>query len=77
MSAEIRDIDDRVVDEHELRDALAAFEELWNAMTCSEQSRVIWLLVESITYDGREGEVTIQFRHSGIRCLADGDGGTP
>ena len=71
LKADIRDIDDQVVEERELRDALAAFDELWNAMTTREQSRVLWLLIESVIYDGREGEVSIQFRPSGIRCLAD------
>ena len=72
LKAEIRDIDDQVVDEEDLRSALAAFDELWSAMTTSEQHRILLLLIEAVTFDGRERQISIHFRPSGIRCLANG-----
>ena len=77
LKAEIRDIDDQVIDEQDLRDALSAFDELWSAMTTSEQHRVLLLLIEAVTFDGREAQISIQFRPSGIRCLADSENRVP
>ena len=75
LKAEICDIDDQVVDEEDLRTALASFDELWSAMTCGEQNRVLWLLIEAVIFDGRERQISIHFRPTGIRCLAKGENG--
>ena len=55
----------------DLRDALAAFEPLWEQLSPREQARVIRLLVAKVDYDGGGGSVSITFRPSGIRTLAE------
>jgi site-specific DNA recombinase len=58
------------IDEQDLRNALDHFDSVWGAMTSAERARVLRLLIEVITFDGRSGEVSITFRHSGVRLLA-------
>ena len=60
-----------LVDESEVVAALADFDALWGRLAPREQSRVIELLVENVTYDGDGGSVAITFRPSGIKTLAE------
>jgi site-specific DNA recombinase len=55
----------------DLRDALSAFEPVWDQLSPREQARVIRLLVEKVDYDGAGGSVSITFRPSGIKTLAN------
>ena len=55
----------------DLRDALSAFEPVWEQLSPREQARVIRLLVEKVDYDGAGGSVSITFRPSGIKTLAN------
>jgi len=57
-----------LVDEREVATAMADFDALWDCLAPREQSRVIDLLVEKITFDG--GNISITFRPSGIKALA-------
>lgn len=60
-----------VVDEADLRGALVAFEPLWDELVPRERARVLALLVERVTFDGRTNEVSISFRPNGLRGLGD------
>ena len=51
--------------------ALARFGPVWEAMEPCDQARLVRLAVESAEYDGRRGTLSITFRASGIRALAD------
>jgi site-specific DNA recombinase len=55
----------------DLRDALSAFEPVWEQLSPREQARVIRLLVARVDYDGGGGSVSITFRPSGIKTLAE------
>jgi site-specific DNA recombinase len=59
------------VNEEEVERALAAFDPVWEALAPREQARVVQLLVERVDYDGRSAEVSVTFRPTGIRTLAD------
>ena len=58
------------VDEEDLAAALSLFDPVWDALVPREQARVLRLLVERVGFDGREGTLSITFRPSGIKALA-------
>ncbi len=64
---EIIAIQKEAIDGSELRQALAAFDPVWESLAPREQSRIIRLLVERVGYDGRDGQVTVTFRTPGVR----------
>jgi len=59
-----------LVDEREVQAALAAFSPLWDTLSPREQARIIRLIVEHVDYDGKRGTISITFRPTGIKSLA-------
>ena len=59
------------IDEHDLAAALGHFDPVWDALFPREQARIVRLLVERVGYDGEAGSLTLRFRPSGIRSLAE------
>jgi site-specific DNA recombinase len=59
------------VNEHEVAEALAAFDPIWDTLTPHEQARIVQLLVERVDYDGSQSVVSITFHPTGIKTLAD------
>jgi len=64
-------LDEKSVDEAELARALALFDPVWDSLSPGEQARALHLLIERVTYDGRDGTLAITFRPTGIKALAD------
>jgi site-specific DNA recombinase len=60
----------RLIDAADLREALRAFDPVWEQLTIPEQARVVQLLIERIDYDGAKGSMAITFRPGGVRTLA-------
>jgi len=58
------------VDESELAAALSQFDPVWDSLAPREQARVVQLLVERVAYDGRDGQISVTFRPTGIKTLA-------
>jgi site-specific DNA recombinase len=50
--------------------AMVKFQPVWEALTQREQTRVVELLVERVTYDGASGKVAITFRSEALPLLA-------
>lgn len=71
VRAELDAIGDGIVDEDDLRDALAGFTPIWEQLFPQEQERILRLLIESITYNPDNGGVDIDLRPCGIEALAD------
>jgi len=67
----VRSNEENAFDDDEVANALRHFDPVWEALTPKEQHRLIDLLVDSVTYDGANGKVTITFHPSGIRTLAE------
>ena len=59
-----------MVVEHEVQAALSVFDPVWETLRPPEQARIIHLLVERVDYDGGNGTVSVTFRPSGIKTLA-------
>jgi site-specific DNA recombinase len=68
---DIRAATSRLIPDEEAARALAAFDPVWGTLTPREQGRVIDLLVERVEYDGGKGTVSVTFRPTGIKTLAD------
>jgi site-specific DNA recombinase len=58
------------LDEAEAARALAGLDLSWEAMTPTEQARVVGLLVSRVDYDGAGGKVAITFHPLGLKTLA-------
>ena len=63
-----------IVDEQELASALTSFDPAWETLAPREQARILHLLIERIDYDGEKESVSVTFRPSGIKTLAQGLG---
>jgi site-specific DNA recombinase len=63
----------QVVEESEVKAALAAFDPLWQSLSPPEQSRLLELLVEKVVYDGAQSTLSVTFRPTGIKELAGDD----
>ena len=59
-----------LVDEREVVQALSLFDPIWESLTPREQARIVRLLVERVDYDGRQSTVSVTFRPTGIKALA-------
>lgn len=67
----LRELQTRLLDEAEVRVALQQFEPVWTALTPAEQSRVVDLLVESVSYDGNAGKVAVTFHPAGLQAFTN------
>lgn len=68
---QIHAIKRRTIGEHEIAEAMAKFDPLWEALTPREQTRVVELLVERVDYDGKRGKVAVTFSPEGVRSFGD------
>jgi site-specific DNA recombinase len=68
---QMQEVRRQMIDEEEARQALAAFDPVWQALTPLEQGRLVGLLVQQVDYDGASGKVAISFHPTSIRALAD------
>jgi site-specific DNA recombinase len=59
----------KAIDERDLVNALSVFDPVWDSLAPREQSRIIRSLLERISYDGRDGKVTVTFHSPGIKAL--------
>jgi site-specific DNA recombinase len=71
IRAQIKAIHEQLIGEDEATAALSVFDPVWGSLTPTEQARVIGLLLEQVDYDGAAGKVSIAFRPTGIRTLAE------
>ena len=59
------------LNESEVAEGLARFDELWEMLSPREQARVLHLLVEQVDYDGSDETISITFHACGIKGLAN------
>ncbi len=59
-----------LIREEDVVAALKEFDSLWQSLSTREQARVLHLLIERVDYDGEDGTVSVTFRPTGIRKLA-------
>ena len=71
---EIECLGSAAVDESDLAHALSSFDPIWDELTPGERIKIIRLIVERVGYDGRTGDVLVDFHSEGLRSLCRGEG---
>ena len=66
---ESADLLDRSIDEAAAAQALASFDPVWEALTPTEQVRLVELLVAHVDYDSVNGKLSITFHPTGIHSF--------
>ena len=64
------------VDDEDVARTLEAFDPIWEILHTPEKERILRLLLETVTCDGRTEDLTITFRPTGIADLSAEMGGT-
>ena len=72
VRAEVLRLKGQLVDESEVKAGLAAFDPVWQSLSPGEQARLLHLLIEKVVYHGAENAVSVTFRPTGIKHLAEG-----
>jgi site-specific DNA recombinase len=70
ISDELAALAGELINESEVTSALHGFDKLWDALAPREQARIVEMLIERVSYDGRAGNLSITYRPIGIRSLA-------
>jgi len=70
VKTELDALDQSSVNHEDVAQALSLFDPVWSVLWPQERERIIRLLIERVEYDGRTGEITIEFKPTGIRSLA-------
>jgi site-specific DNA recombinase len=70
IRGELAALESQVIDESDLKKALASFSPVWDELFPAEKARVVRLLVEEVRYHAASGEIEITFRPGGIRAMA-------
>ena len=71
VDAEITALQGTLVTETEVREALQAFDPLWEALSPKERARILRLLIKRVEYDGAAGTLSVLFHPGGIRELTN------
>ncbi len=66
---ELITLNGELLDDATVGEALANFDDLWQALVPREQARLLELLVERVEYDGEHGNVSLTFHPCGIKSL--------
>jgi site-specific DNA recombinase len=70
VEGELSALADAAVSETAFRDAFALFDPVWDMLVTGEQTRVVQLLIEAVTYNGETGKLAIRFSPNGVNLLS-------
>lgn len=70
IRGELADLRCRIIDEADVRAALAQFDPVWDELSPQEKSKILKLLIERVDYDGQAGTISVAFHVTGIKTLA-------
>ena len=71
ISAELVVLETQRIDDQQITNVLAGFDDLWQAMPPKEQVRLVRLLIERVNFDGPGGNLAITFHPTGLRSLTE------
>ena len=66
IGEQLADLKAQVIDSEAVARALAEFDELWSVLLVRERERILKLLIDRIDYDGRDQQLAITWRLSGL-----------
>jgi site-specific DNA recombinase len=70
VRVQIEELAQLQVEEADLSRTLQSFTPIWDVLHVSERERILRLLIDSISYDGRTGSLTFAFKLGGLGVLA-------
>ena len=59
------------IDDQQITNVLAGFDDLWQTLAPKEQVRLVRLLIERVSFDGPGGNVAITFHPTGLKSLTE------
>jgi len=68
-NADLDEVEKKSVCEKDVKEALAVFDPVWDALHPHEQTRVASLLMEKVVYDPSNSEISITFNPLGMKNL--------
>lgn len=71
INLELATLKGETIEERELAAAVASFDPVWEGLSGREKSRLLHLLIQRISYDGEKETISLTFRPSGIKALAN------
>lgn len=60
-----------LVREQDVAESLRQFDPVWESLSPREQARLLALLIERVEYDGESETVSVTFRPTGFRAVAE------
>jgi TolA-binding protein len=69
LRTEIQRHEKQRIDEKDLHQTMASFDEVWKQMTLGEQRALLGQLAEKVGFDSRSGKVTVSFKSASIKAL--------
>jgi hypothetical protein len=71
ITSDLAVLEAQKVDDQQITNVLAGFDDLWQALPPKEQVRLVRLLIECVKFDGPGGNVAITFHPTGLRSLTE------
>lgn len=59
------------IDREDVEHVFERFDPLWDAMSPNDRGELLRLLIQRVDFDGKSGEIELQFHPGGIRTLVD------
>jgi site-specific DNA recombinase len=71
IASELAVLETQKIDDQQITNVLAGFDNLWQTLPPKEQVRLARLLIEKVSFDGPGGNVAITFHPTGLRSLTE------
>jgi site-specific DNA recombinase len=71
ITSELAALEAQRIDDQQITNVLAGFDDLWQSLPAKEQVRLVRLLIESVSFDGPGGNVAITFHPTGLKSLTE------
>jgi site-specific DNA recombinase len=71
ITSELTALDAKSIDNQQITNVLAGFDNLWQSLPPKEQVRLVRLLIERVSFDGPAGKVAITFHPTGLASLTE------
>jgi site-specific DNA recombinase len=71
ITSELAVLEAQRIDDQQITNVLAGFDELWQSLPPKEQVRLVLLLIERVSFDGPGGNVAITFHPTGLKSLTE------
>jgi site-specific DNA recombinase len=71
ITSDLATLETQSIDDQQITNVLAGFDDLWQAIPPKEQVRLVRLLIERVSFDGAGGNVAITFHSTGLKSWTE------